>query len=176
MDKGFCTVLRGMIGIAAVGVGLGLGACTAQPSAQAPADTVQTAVAGGASEVRIRDHRGGYLPRVVAELRALNQAGVTARIDGAFCFSSCTVFLAADDVCVAPWTRFGFHAPSDPSSGRKLTGQRFEQATAHVAGYYRPPLAAWWMREGRHTRDGMAFRTGADLIAMGYRACAAKGA
>ena len=121
--------------------------------------------------VHIRNHRGGFLPRVVAEMQALHRAGVEVRIDGGFCFSACTVFLAAERACVAPWTRFGFHAPSDPRTGRKLQGAAFEHATAHVAGYYRPALARWWMARGRHTRDGLAMLTGAELIAMGYPAC-----
>jgi hypothetical protein len=96
---------------------------------------------------------------------------VPVRIDGGFCFSACTVFLALQRVCVAPWTQFGFHAPRDPQTGRPLSGAAFERATAHVAGYYRPALAAWWLREGRHVTDRMALRSGAELIAMGYPEC-----
>ncbi len=135
-------------------------------------DTVQAALTEGADVIRIRDHPGGFLPRVVAEVTALNRAGVAGRIDGAYCFSACTVYLALHDVCVAPWTQFGFHAPRDPRSGRPVTGAAFDHATAHVAAYYRPALAAWWMRHGRHVERGMAFRTGAELIGMGYEACA----
>lgn len=162
---------------------LGLTACAAQPSsaqtmssaelaAVAPDETtLERALRRGVQVVRIRDHKGGYLPRVVAQVNTLNRAGVAGRIDGGYCFSACTVFLALRDVCVAPWTQFGFHAPSDPRTRQALSGQAWQQVTAHVAGYYRPELADWWMRHGRHVRTGMAFRTGADLISMGYRAC-----
>lgn len=123
------------------------------------------------SEVSIRNHRGGYLPQVMVQVEALNRAGIAARIDGGYCFSACTLFLALDRVCVAPWTRFGFHTPTDPRSGGPLTGPAFEQATRFVAGHFRPALAGWWLREGRHVQRGLALRTGADLIAMGYPAC-----
>lgn len=136
---------------------------------------LQLARAPATAEVQIRNHRGGYLPRIVAEVERMNRAGIAGRIDGGFCFSACTVFLALDRVCVAPWTQFGFHAPRDPASGAALRGPAFERATAQVAGYYRPALAAWWMREGRHVRQGLALRSGAELIAMGYRACPPRG-
>lgn len=132
---------------------------------------LQLARAPATAEVQIRNHRGGYLPRIVAEVERMNRAGIAGRIDGGFCFSACTVFLALDRVCVAPWTQFGFHAPSDARTGQVLRGPGFERATAHVARYYRPALAAWWLREGRHIRSGLAMRSGAELIAMGYRRC-----
>ena len=160
--------LRGAGLVAVMTFGIGL---PQDMAAQTP-ETVHAALAQGAQVVRIRDHRGGYLPRVVAEVAAMNGAGVAGRIDGAFCFSACTIYLSLQDVCVAPWTQFGFHAPRDARSGRHLSGAAFDHATSHVARYYRPALAAWWMHQGRHVRKGMAFRTGADLIAMGYRACA----
>lgn len=132
---------------------------------------LHTAAVRTPAPVHIRNHRGGFLPHIVAEMQAMRRAGVEVRIDGGFCFSACTVFLAHEQVCVSPWTQFGFHAPANPQTGRKLTGAAFEHATTHVARYYRPELARWWMREGRHTRQGLAMLTGADLIAMGYRAC-----
>ncbi len=155
----------------ALAVSIALGAAPQSIAAVPETGPVQTAIAAGVSVVSIRDHRGGFLPMVVSNVDALNRAGVAGRIDGAFCFSACTVYLALRDVCVAPHTQFGFHAPKDPRSGRVLTGAAFERATMHVADYYRPALAAWWLRHGRHVQSGMAFRTGADLIAMGYRAC-----
>lgn len=138
------------------------------PAAAGPAGPEQ---ARAVAEIPIRNHRGGYLPRIVAEMERLNRAGIAARIDGEFCFSACTVFLALDRVCVAPWTQFGFHAPVDPRTGQALRGAAFDRATLHVARYYRPPLADWWLREGRHVRRGLVMRSGAELIAMGYRAC-----
>jgi hypothetical protein len=140
-------------------------------AADGTAARVQQALVDGAREVRIRNDRGGYLPRVVAEVAALNRAGIAGRIDGGFCFSACTVYLALTRVCVAPWTQFGFHAPRDAATGDALHGAAFERATAHVAQHYRPALAAWWMREGRHVRRGLVLRSGAELIAMGYPAC-----
>ena len=137
---------------------------------------LQLARAPATAEVQIRNHRGGSLPRIVAEVERMNRAGIAGRIDGGFCFSACTVFLALDRVCVAPWTQFGFHAPSDARTGQMLRGAGFERATAHVARYYRPALADWWMREARHTRQGLALRSGAELIAMGYPACPPAGA
>ncbi|MBK5927212.1 hypothetical protein [Rhodobaculum claviforme] len=143
-------------------------AVAAQPDLQAAAMRTP-------APVHIRNHRGGFLPHIVAEMQSLVRSGAEVRIDGGFCFSACTVFLASDRVCVAPWTQFGFHAPSNPQTRRKLTGQAFEHATRHVARYYNPQLARWWMNEGRHTRQGLAMLTGADLIAMGYRACSSQG-
>ena len=148
-------------------LGAGMAAVAPGP-AQAQASSPVRMIA---DRLHVRNHRGGYLPRVVAGVEAARRAGVEVRIDGGFCFSACTAWLALERVCVAPWTQFGFHAPSDPRSGRKLSGAAFENATTHVAGYYRPPLARWWMREGRHVSRGMALLSGADLIAMGYRAC-----
>ncbi|MGY6410322.1 MAG: hypothetical protein ACXIUV_04765 [Alkalilacustris sp.] len=173
MSPGAGSFSRGTLSV--VALALGLAGCTAGPStAQSTAQSapiVEVARLEPGRVLRIRDHRGGYLPRVVAQVNALNEAGVAGRIDGAFCFSACTVYLALNEVCVAPWTQFGFHAPRDPHSGRPLNGAAFEYATAHVARYYRPELSSWWMRQGRHVRNGMAFRTGAELIAMGYPAC-----
>ena len=157
---------------ATVAVVLAVTACAPEPATAETVETFEAALTEGAQVLRIRDHRGGFLPQVVAEVTALNGAGVAGRIDGAYCFSACTVYLALDDVCVAPWTQFGFHAPRDPRTGRVVTGQAFDHATLHVAGYYRPRLAAWWLQHGRFVHNGMAFRSGAELIGMGYRACA----
>lgn len=151
-------------------LGLAVGACSgldAAPATALPAaETPRTA-----KTLHVRNHRGGYLPRVVAGVEAARRAGQDVHIDGGFCFSACTAYLSLEKVCVAPWTQFGFHAPTDPRSGRVLSGAAFHAATAHVAGYYRPQLAAWWMREGRHVHHGMALLSGSELIGMGYRAC-----
>lgn len=143
---------------------------SASPAAAVSAEALRAGVSPG-GELRIRNHRGGYLPQVVAAVEALNRDRISVRIDGGFCLSACTVFLALDRVCVAPWTQFGFHAPVDPASRQPLRGAAFESATTHVARYYTPALARWWMREGRYVQDGLRFRSGAELIAMGYRAC-----
>lgn len=121
--------------------------------------------------VRIRDHRGGFLPDIMRHRDRLAGLGMPVRIDGAYCFSSCTVFLSLPDVCVRSFTRFGFHAPTG-RDGRRLDAAEFERATRFVADLYTPQLAAWWLETGRHVRNGFAFLTGSELADMGYSLCA----
>ena len=164
---------------AAAALFIGLAACGAPLVGAGPTDRpapipVVAELPGAAGVVRVRNHPGGYLPRIVHEVEALRSTRQEVRIDGGYCFSACTVYLSLERACVAPYTQFGFHAPTDPETGAPLTGRAFEAATTHVARYYVPELAAWWIREGRYVQRGMALRTGAELIAMGYRACPAE--
>ena len=117
----------------------------------------------------VRDDRGGAIVARIRQVRALRQSGRDVRIVGSFCYSSCTLLLGLPGTCVSPRTVFGFHGPS--RRGHRLDEARFERASHQIAGHYPAPLRDWYMTTARYRITGIYRRTGADLIAMGLRAC-----
>lgn len=128
---------------------------------------------GGAAQqagvVVVANDRGGYVGRRAMEIEAIRAVGHRVEIRGSVCYSSCTMYLGAGDVCVSPGTQFGFHGPSD--NGRPLPQDRFEHWSQVMARFYSEPLRSWFMTEARFERTGLFYLSGSDLIRMGYRAC-----
>lgn len=113
--------------------------------------------------------RGGLIAERVREIARLQARRQPIEIRGRLCYSTCTMFLGARNVCISPATSFGFHGPS--SYGTPLPKRQFEHWSRVMAAYYSEPLRDWFMARARHTIHQPYRISGAELIRMGYRAC-----
>lgn len=113
----------------------------------------------------VRDDYGGSVKERSQMIRRLERDQYRVEIRGKYCFSSCTMMLGIQGVCVQANTVFGFHGPS--RQGVRLSEKQFEQVSQLIASYYPPRLRGWYLREARFTLNALHVRTGADLIAMG---------
>lgn len=117
----------------------------------------------------IGNDRGGLVgerARIVDSFRA---GGERIEIRGNLCYSACTMYLGAGDVCVSPDTTFGFHGPS--RNGTPLAPASFDHWSRVMARYYNEPLRQWFMSEGRHTRTDVYRLSGRQIINLGYAQC-----
>lgn len=117
----------------------------------------------------IQNDRGGYIGARAVEIAAINAEHTRVELRGSICYSSCTMFLGVDDVCVSPNTSFGFHGPS--RHGRALPASEFDHWSHVMADHYNAALKDWFLREARHVTSGYKRISGAQLIALGYPAC-----
>ncbi len=132
--------------------------------------SLTTATAGQAQQVIvIGDDRGGGIntrARIVDQIRA---AHARVEIRGTICYSACTMYLGAGDVCVSPGTTFGFHGPT--RNGRALAPEAAERWSAVMARYYPEALRQWFMSTARFATGDIYRVSGAEIIRYGYRAC-----
>ncbi|PUB12118.1 hypothetical protein [Yoonia sediminilitoris] len=117
----------------------------------------------------VQNDRGGLIGARAMEIADLNAKRTRIELRGRFCYSSCTMYLGAENLCVSGYTIFGFHGPS--RNGRARRARQFEHWTAVMAQHYNPPLRQWFMRDARHRIAGYYRITGEQLIQMGYPAC-----
>ncbi|MHA6345278.1 hypothetical protein [Roseivivax sp. CAU 1761] len=125
--------------------------------------------AAGSQVVIIGSDRGGLLGPRVEQIAALRASGGRVEIRGPDCLSSCTMYLGAGDVCVAPGVRFGFHGPS--WYGTPLREVEFEYWSEVMAGHYPDRLRSWFMEEGRFLIVGYHEVPATEIIAMGVPQC-----
>ena len=117
----------------------------------------------------IQNDRGGYVGARAVEIAEINQRRTRVELRGRVCYSSCTMYLGADDLCVSPTTTFGFHGPS--RNGAPLSPRQFEHWSEVMAQHYHGALRDWFMREARYRITGFFRISGATLIDMGYPGC-----
>lgn len=117
----------------------------------------------------VGNDRGGSVSRRAKEIAMIKTAGRRVEIRGAICYSSCTLYLGASNVCVSPNTSFGFHGPS--LSGQQLPTAQFEKWSRFMAGFYNAPLRRWFMAQGRYAQTSLYRMSGRELIAIGYQTC-----
>ena len=117
----------------------------------------------------VGNDRGGLVDTRARFVRQLATTGQRVEIRGNICYSACTLYLGAPNVCVSPSTSFGFHGPS--SYGAPLAPQVFEHWSNVMAEFYREPLRSWFMRDARYLRINMRFMSGQELIRMGFQSC-----
>lgn len=117
----------------------------------------------------IGDDRGGRVAERARLVDQIREAHARVEIRGRVCYSACTMYLGAGDVCVSPATTFGFHGPS--RDGRALSRDDLDHWSAVMARYYVAPLRDWYMTTARHRHDRVERLSGADLIRLGYPAC-----
>ena len=121
-------------------------------------------------EVKIvGNDRGGLVGARAVEITALNARGGRVELRGRICYSSCTMYLGADDVCILPETTFGFHGPS--RHGAVLNPSQFEHWSQVMAAHYQPPLHDWFLTTARYDINRIFRISGAQLIALGYTPC-----
>lgn len=122
------------------------------------------------AEVIVRNHPGGLLNGIAADVSDINVLGLPVRIVGEYCHSACTLFLGASDVCVSPRTRFGFHRPGKARGAGPISEKVLRDAIEAAGKHYRPELRSWWERRGSRSRH-LIFLTGRELIKLGYTSC-----
>ena len=128
-------------------------------------------VAGGQTiDVKvIGNDRGGLIGARAIEVAELNTHHRRVELRGRVCYSSCTLYLGAQDLCISPQTVFGFHGPS--RYGAPLDAGQFEHWSGVMARHYIPPLRNWFLDTARHRINQISRISGAQLIALGYPAC-----
>jgi hypothetical protein len=117
----------------------------------------------------VGNDRGGLVGQKVAEIEQLKRIGQRVEIRGTICYSSCTMYLGASNVCIDPQTTFGFHGPS--RSGSPLPADQFERWSQLMASYYNAPLQQWFLQQGRYVVKDVYRMSGTQLIQLGYQAC-----
>lgn len=117
----------------------------------------------------VENDRGGLIGARALEISRINTQRMRVELRGRFCYSSCTMYLGAANVCVSPETTFGFHGPS--RRGAALEPDMFDHWSQVMADHYRPALRDWFLQEARHRIRGYYRISGEQLIAMGYPAC-----
>ncbi|MFY0634834.1 MAG: hypothetical protein JXQ91_13565 [Vannielia sp.] len=135
-----------------------------QGASAAPVNVAPTVIVG--------NDRGGFIRARLKELREIRDSGQRVEIRGKVCFSTCTMYLGADDVCISPKTTFGFHGPA-MAIGR-MTQAQFDYTSRVIASHYPPSIAQWYMAEGRTRITGFYRMKGEQLIRLGIESCPAQ--
>jgi hypothetical protein len=126
------------------------------------------------AKVIVREHNGGHLMGTIVDVHDINVLGLPVQITGRYCYSACTLFLGAKNVCVSPKTSFGFHKPYR-TDGRRISEAGLRASIGKSASHYKPELREWWETKGSRSRNLIKL-TGRDLARFGYRLCDAKNA
>jgi len=137
-------------------------------SLAAPPEAAKAAPYG--ATIIVGSDQGGFIRARLREIDRIRARHQRVEIRGRVCLSSCTMYLAVEDVCVSPQTSFGFHAPG--MAFGSLTPEQADYLSRLIASYYPPVLADWYLAEGRKKSKGMFRVSGANLIALGVPACA----
>jgi hypothetical protein len=120
----------------------------------------------------VHNDHGGQIEPYVAKLNRANTRNEPVRIGSVDCFSSCTLYLAANDSCVSPKAVLGFHAPwvGFPTSGKVDPGM-----VALFARHYKPELRKMFLDHVKNSHGavpGPLLRlSGQQLSGLGYRLC-----
>lgn len=120
--------------------------------------------------VIIGDDGGGRIATRLEDIERYKEQGREVRITGNSCFSSCTLYLGLENVCVYPKTRFGFHGPNWYGLAR-MEGEVFERISRIVVEYYPGFLQDWFMNEARYEFWNFRVLRGAELIRHGIKEC-----
>ena len=116
----------------------------------------------------IREDHGGPLPARLQEIEVLRREARPVEIRG-ICFSSCTLYLGLNDVCLSPQAVIGLHGPS--WKGAPLGPLAFEEWSQVFARSYKEPLRGWYLRVGRYELKRIYRFKGQQLIDWGYPSC-----
>jgi hypothetical protein len=117
----------------------------------------------------VENDRGGLIGERARTLEWINTARAQVEIRGGICYSACTMYLGAENVCISPATVFGFHGPS--RRGRALPASEFEYWSKIMAQYYPAGLREWFMQTARYSGSNVMQVNGSELIKAGYASC-----
>lgn len=148
-------ILRGLAAAGRLGIAMVL-------AVWAQAATAQQVIVVG-------NDRGGLVGERAQLVDRIRAANARVEITGNICYSACTMYLGAGNVCISPATTFGFHGPT--RNGRSLAPADFDRWSAVMARYYAPPLRDWYMQSARFELSGVVRLSGAQLLQLGYAAC-----
>jgi len=128
-----------------------------------PANSIAQSIT---NQIIVGNDFGGLIWNRMVRLRDIEATG---RINGAICYSTCTMYLGLSNVCISPHTVFGFHGPA--ANDRQLNDRDFEYLSTLIASYYPPALRAWYLETGRHSINRVYQIQGSELIRLGLPAC-----
>jgi hypothetical protein len=132
--------------------------------------TPQTATAKQIKQIIVvGNDRGGLIGERARTLEWINASRAQVEIRGGICYSACTMYLGAENVCISPATVFGFHGPS--RRGRALPASEFEHWSKVMAHYYPDGLRQWFLQTARYSGSSVMQVNGSDLIKAGYASC-----
>jgi hypothetical protein len=117
----------------------------------------------------VGNDRGGPVAQRADEIARLRAYRIRVEIRGNICYSACTMYLGAGDVCVSPSTSFGFHGPS--AWGQPLDPDQFEHWSRVMARFYNEPLRQWFMSDARYRQANLYRVSGSEIINLGYASC-----
>ncbi|MCA0042702.1 hypothetical protein [Celeribacter litoreus] len=118
----------------------------------------------------VRNDLGGNVVSRVEKLRELSSKETKVMLLGPYCLSSCTLYLAMEEVCVAPKAHFGFHAP-EPAYGQKLTEEELDEWSVYISNFYPPEVKAWYLKKARYQHGAPLMLSGSTLISFGVENC-----
>ena len=121
------------------------------------------------SQIVIGNDFGGLIWNRMVRLRDIHTSGQSVRIDGAICFSTCTMYLGVANVCISSDTVFGFHGPT--ATDRQLRERDVDFLSTLIASYYPPALRAWYLQTGRYSTNRIYRIQGSELIRLGLPSC-----
>jgi len=116
----------------------------------------------------VNNDMGGLIRERVQEINEIQRQKDRVKIKGRFCYSTCTMFLIVDDMCVSPYTRFGFHGPS--YYGKPLSPDRFAYWSNVMASHYPEPIRNWFLSTVI-AKESTTVLMGSDLIRLGFEEC-----
>ncbi|MCA0044264.1 hypothetical protein [Celeribacter litoreus] len=134
------------------------GAYAARPKTQAPGATII-----------VRGDSGGGVRARYNEIQEINRLKQRVEIRSGACLSSCTMYLAVENMCVSPRAVFGFHGPY--RLGPKLSETEFEEWSRFIAAHYPLNIRVWYLDKARHSVFSMSRLSGTELIRLGVPKC-----
>ena len=123
------------------------------------------------NKVVIRNDRGGLIGDRIEHIQQLRLKGASVQIGPGYCYSSCTMYLGLEDVCVHPQTELGFHGPINLNTRKRLNGAQFERWTTLAASYYPPKISESFMNKWRYRSSGLYKFWASDLVRYGIKLC-----
>jgi hypothetical protein len=118
---------------------------------------------------------GGYISDFAARVADANARGCRVEIRGT-CASACTLYLGAENVCVAPEARLAFHTARRSVMGGLAVKEVPEEIRrpyeALMAAHYPEPIRSWFWNDVRHRPfSEWARLSGEELISHGVPRC-----
>ena len=119
---------------------------------------------GRAIKVIVYDE-GGVIENYDAHIKHLNNIGTKVKLMGVH-ISAGTMYLGANDVCVHPTARLGFHGSWLNKPGEK------SKYDAMMAKYYTPALRDWYYENAANVQVAWVSMSGQELHdRFGYALC-----
>ena len=119
-------------------------------------------VKSASATMRIIDDQGGQVGKYLQAFAKVRSTGERVIVDGD-CLSACTMVLGlvpANQICVTPRARFGFHAASMPNNDGRLVTSAL--ATEALWGIYPASVRRWIIQHGGLTNQ-MIYMEGRSL-------------
>jgi hypothetical protein len=123
-------------------------------------------IASQASALEVQNDNGGNVAEYVAKVAQLRATGERVKVLGQ-CLSSCTLYMALDNICTDRGAVWGFHGPSGAYQ-LALSPARFKKGSMTMAEHYPEPYRSNFLNEWRYITVGWGAEIeGRELIAAG---------